>query len=768
MIPGTIRVFAIMVSRQASNMAESIEAHEGQEAAPAETSEAVLRGNPRARAWVERALLAILLVGFIVEAAIPAWNHLNSDFRNYYLVARLYHQGYPLERVYEWVWLQRQWDHISDEHGLVSYQPLTLLSALPVAPLSNFAPLTAKRWWLLLNVVFLGLTALLLIRCTSLGWIRVLLVMFLAFFPLRSNFVYGQMHVLLLLVLTIGTVLYLKNQYFWSGILLAIGAALKIYPALFLLFFVIKRRWSALAGLGAGLGASILLSISLFGMDACRTYAQEILPWAMRSQIINPYNVGWGSLNALLMRLFIAEPELNPSPVAHLPWLYALLYSLLASATVAAFVHATGFGRSDRTREELEWANWFLLLLLVSSQPAPYHFVVLILPAVLFMDYLTKRGETTKAAIFVLFYIFACGPYARLQSAEPIRWHVLLYFPRLVFLLAMGGLSLSVLHGSAKQHPELRLRTQCWVLTGLAFCTLFTASFLGSLTHLRGQFDNYASRVITVANSATAGDPVFGSGGLFFTALVPRFLPSVRDLYAVHQLKDGSVASFATSGDWFHPAVGVERNNAWAEVAANRGSRIVHFLPDTPLRSIAQTTVVVNNAEQPVISSDGTLLAYLREVQGKNSLWVRRNDTKDGAARIDGDREIASSEYDVREAAFFPDHRIVFSARREGRFRLFVVKPGSAAVEQMPLPSCSARYPAVSLDGKSMAFSCEQRGYWQLHVMDLNTSEQHQQTNSECNAFTPAWTLDSRKLIYATDCGRGLGMTALVELNVDH
>jgi hypothetical protein len=97
---------------------------------------------------------------------------------------------------------------------------------------------------------------------------------------------------------------------------------------------------------------------------------------------------------------------------------------------------------------------------------------------------------------------------------------------------------------------------------------------------------------------------------------------------------------------------------------------------------------------------------------------------------------------------------------------LYEVDPVSALIKEMTVPTCSARYPAISPDGGWLAFSCEERGTWQIHVMNLRTTEQASLTNADCNSISPVWTPDSKNLIYATDCGRGLGLTALARLNV--
>src|SRR5579863_9280417 len=261
----------------------------------------------RWRSQSERILLTLLILLFVCRGFIPAWRNLNSDFPNYYVVARLYRQGYPLERVYEWVWFQRHADVAGIGRRLVSYIPLTLPSALVISPLSSLPALEAKRYWLLLNLAFMVLTLILLARTTRLEPRRIALLMFLALIPLCSNFLFGQMHVLVLLLLTTAAWLYFEDRFFTSGLTLAIATALKIYPGLFLIFFLVKKQWRAAAGLIIGTAAAVLLSIHLFGIDACRVYAREVLPFALRGQIVDPYNVAWGSLSALLARLLIYE-----------------------------------------------------------------------------------------------------------------------------------------------------------------------------------------------------------------------------------------------------------------------------------------------------------------------------------------------------------------------------------------------------------------------------------------------------------------------------
>jgi Tol biopolymer transport system component len=39
-------------------------------------------------------------------------------------------------------------------------------------------------------------------------------------------------------------------------------------------------------------------------------------------------------------------------------------------------------------------------------------------------------------------------------------------------------------------------------------------------------------------------------------------------------------------------------------------------------------------------------------------------------------------------------------------------------------------------------------------------------TGGDCNIFDPAWELDSRRIIFASDCGRGIGLPALYRARI--
>src|SRR5215831_12505619 len=168
--------------------------HEG-----AETPHSLQKRIASLRPWLETAFCVALAALLFWKALLPAWKKLNTDFPNYYLVARLLREGYSLDRVYDWLWLQRVKDHWGIPQSLVGFAGLTPFSALPIVPLTIFSALTAKRIWIVLNLVMLAASAEMLHRSTSLRRRFIWMICLLAIIPLRSSFLLGQMHISVLM-----------------------------------------------------------------------------------------------------------------------------------------------------------------------------------------------------------------------------------------------------------------------------------------------------------------------------------------------------------------------------------------------------------------------------------------------------------------------------------------------------------------------------------------------------------------------------------------
>jgi hypothetical protein len=72
----------------------------------------------------------------------------------------------------------------------------------------------------------------------------------------------------------------------------------------------------------------------------------------------------------------------------------------------------------------------------------------------------------------------------------------------------------------------------------------------------------------------------------------------------------------------------------------------------------------------------------------------------------------------------------------------------------------------LSPDGRWTALEFTQNGAKQIWLRDMLSSRLQLVAGGNCNNSSPAWEEDSHTLIFASDCGRGLGMPVLYRANL--
>jgi hypothetical protein len=677
---------------------------------------------------VEWILSALMVTYFAVHTLPAAWKTLNTDFPNYYLTARLAREKSETSRIYEWIWLQRQKDHRDIDQRLVGLVAVTPFSSLAVWPFAAMSPLAAKHCWLILNMALVAAVAVPLRSLTRQPWRRIVLVAALSV-PLNKNFLYGQYYVLLLFVFTLAYWCYVHQRRFLAGLLIGLGFGLKLFPLLYLGYFLRKRDFKALTGGVIGSAAAAILSIAVFGWQANEVLFNQVLPWVLRGEGLNPYDLSSGSMTTLLHRLFIYEPQLNPSPSIYAAWMFTLLLPLAQTVLFAPALLLAEPKNNNPKRLHLEWSAVLLASLAISTAPAGYHFTLLILPVCLMWEAVEDRAGL--AATAALLFLYAAVGYPGWKIIGAMSPWALFSVPRLYFvvLLCFGAYWLLTWQKRDGKHNR-----DTWLWAG-AFVLLMLLNIASGLRHQNGLYADYQWRLPTSTNMLQANAPVTQNDAILFTAMVPAGYHTAIQSDDSISFDTGAVDQLAVT------ATSVER---WTE-ETERESVIV---------SSVSGREVIRQAESPVASSDGRWLAYLREEHGRDTIWLRTLNQPRSR-----DTSLTPAEFDVLEMSFLPNGSLIFSAESNGgRPQLFLVDQ-TGAISSLGWEE--TRYPAVSPDGQWLAFSRLQSGNWHLWLRDLHNGRTSRLTNADCNNVAPNWAPDSKTLVYASDCGRALWFTAL-------
>jgi tricorn protease-like protein len=300
-------------------------------------------------------------------------------------------------------------------------------------------------------------------------------------------------------------------------------------------------------------------------------------------------------------------------------------------------------------------------------------------------------------------------------------------------------------------------RREIWAF-GVGFVLLAGAGVLQAFHHVRGQFDIYPHRLFTLPGALLQGEPAVGAEGLYFTRM-PGRSPS----FEAWRWSGNQLVPLPPAEDEFHPTTAPALADVWVELAGPV-SNIVRF-PSRTSAGVSTSQIEVVNGEQPGVSPDGKWLVFVREHQGRGELWIK--ELAPWPASLRGEvRKVVDDSRDVWEAAFEPgDRHIVFTAAPKAQPELYSLDMANGRAAPMPIAG-PARYPAFSPDGQWLAYSRCEQGTWHVYVTNLTSSSSRKLTQGDCNSISPAWEPDSKSLIYATDCGRGLEMTALARIEV--
>ena len=678
---------------------------------------------------VESFVLAGLLAVFVGRSVLPAWRTLNSEFPNYYLAAALYHRRIPLDRIYEWTWFQRQNDHLQVRDGLVSFAPNPPTLILSLVPFTTLQTLDAKRVWLVLNLVVFVLCLWILRRVTSLNWRRLGLIALLCVLPLRVDFLFGR-HYVLILVLICGAYYasWLDRQR-TAGVMLAAAAAMKLFPGLFLILFVWKRNWRAVIGLAAGATAITILSIFMFGVEVHRVFITEVLTQVSRGDWLGPYFLSQNSFITLWSRLFLIEPELNPSPLLNSPAMFAIAQAITITVLVFSFLR---LDRADKTpgSTALQWAAFIPLLLLLSTTTGTDYACLLIFSAIVGFDAMLATGKKTKALIFLLLYVAACAP---------VPGRISNWFP-LSRLFATTWLYALLLHTAGVGRKVFEGRR--WLAASLVSVVVLT---LYSLQTVRNRTEDFSRRLPSPPSGYRSANPVAIPDGVVLTEMQPR-------KYQPMLFKEGAFRDIPMSGDVLSVAGAGTIPALYSELTGQQS-----FIVRLPIERLGSAPEILAEGQDAALSNDGEWLAFIREEQGRSTVWLLTIDSTDGPVMV------LPSDYHPIDVSVTFGGDVITAAGLVSDPHLFLIKHSTgevAALREFPHP---ARYPSISPDGKRLAFSRRDHGSWHLVVREFATGYEQQLTHASCNAISPSWE-NAQTLLYATDCGRGVGLSAIARV----
>lgn len=409
-------------------------------------------GRPRPTAWALCLVLAATLaVGhFVYEVATYALTSEFIDFGlNYYYTEVLRgfgpEAGWTTEQVVEM--LSGPMEHVTaavrgtqvrpaGSPGI--YPPILYLVLLPFTRVDMD---TAAILWLFLSVacgvVGMGALAASLGGRAHPGRAALLGFLFLCFDPVLYTLVMGQMNLVTFCALALAFVWWRRGWAVLAGTAVGIACLTKGYPALLILYFCSRRRWSAVVAAVSVVAVGYAVSITRFGW---------LLHWVQVAHVATRFTaeiqstIFNQSVGAFWHMLLTQSGGPRAAEgLVHLPWLARALTVATGLGLVLASWRVTARRPdADRRTLDLSFAVWVALIPLVGWWVEPHHLVVDLVPLAVLLTW----GCTTwlgSGLVIVLCVVTGLAYWPDGFSGFHRGWGVLGLLPKLYGALGIWG-----------------------------------------------------------------------------------------------------------------------------------------------------------------------------------------------------------------------------------------------------------------------------------------------------------------------------------------
>ncbi|HKV83234.1 MAG TPA: glycosyltransferase family 87 protein [Ktedonobacterales bacterium] len=261
-------------------------------------------------------------------------------------------------------------------------------SLLVVAPFAVWPVAVAGLLWDVASLGMLALALALITRELRLtlqpAYLALLLGLLIFWPPLLDTLLEAQMSLALLLLLTLAWRWSRHERPALAGSALGLAAALRLFPALAALYFLLRRDRKALVGMAASFLAASLLALPFVGIDGYKSLIGNSVPNTSAAWGRSPHNASlWGFADHLIAGSGAGRVG------------FVLVAAYLASLAVVTWRNR---GRASRD-DALTLLMYYPAMLLVSPLGWQYYFVFLLPPVIVVAHAVGWLGGPARSSL---------------------------------------------------------------------------------------------------------------------------------------------------------------------------------------------------------------------------------------------------------------------------------------------------------------------------------------------------------------------------------
>src|SRR5580658_10735601 len=268
---------------------------------------------------------------------------------------------------------------------------------LSFEPLTRLPPRTAFWTWTAINFSALAIAMYLLLAhrrglSGSTAWLLAGLILMWA--PVNLNFYWGQSQLIVLALIAAAMRAMERYRDGTAGLLIATAALLRAYPLLLVGYFLMRRKWRAVAFATAGVAAGGLVTVAVLGLAQTLSFVHGAL-WVTDYSVVQ--RVDDLALGPFVSRMFWAVTATAPG--SSTDWVRRAAIAVADIAVLGLTVHATLAEPNLRTRDP-DWrvySLWIATAIMLTPVGWHHYLVLLTIPFVQIVVSTAAGGSNSRA-----------------------------------------------------------------------------------------------------------------------------------------------------------------------------------------------------------------------------------------------------------------------------------------------------------------------------------------------------------------------------------
>ena len=317
------------------------------------------------------------------------------------------------------------------------------INALLFVPLSFLPYSSAIIIWSFLSILFYFITIVIVINELQIQLPPRLLILItglaLMYYPFLGHIALGQLSLLLSLLIIVAWGLQRHNHENIAGGLLGVACLIKLYPGIFLLFLILRRRFKSALTMLSVIIVGWMSTILIIGPEDVLLYLTQIAKRDAETNAVFPLNL---SITGIFGRLFSEGPWVQP--IISNPQISIGLTLFISLGLFILLIIQTWKTEKTILGDDRVYAMTILAMMLISPLTWGHALVMLVLPfGVLAMFYQRKPNSALRIISIISLILFSL-PDVKLANTlmaiyfpNPMPW-----YSSLIFLLPTMGLIL--------------------------------------------------------------------------------------------------------------------------------------------------------------------------------------------------------------------------------------------------------------------------------------------------------------------------------------